>query len=104
MAEFTGRFDSLTIDWKTKERQVIFTVNEQSAIESLVALQGIEKLSIKAVKHRERRSLDANALLWLCLGKIADALRSDKWEVYLQMLKRYGKFTYICVKDRKSVV
>ena len=98
MAEFTGRFDSLTIDWKTKERQVIFTVNEQSAIESLVALQGIEKLSIKAVKHRERRSLDANALLWLCLGKIADALRSDKWEVYLQMLKRYGKFTYICVK------
>ena len=22
----------------------------------------------------------------------------DKWDVYLMMLKRYGKFTYICVK------
>lgn len=98
MAEFTGKFEAITIDWKTKERQVVFTVNEASALESLVALQGVEKLSIKAVKHREKRSLDANGLLWLCLGKIAEALRTDKWDVYLQMLKRYGKYTYICVK------
>lgn len=48
--------------------------------------------------HREKRSRSANALLWACLGEIAAALRTDKWEVYLQMLKRYGKYTYICVK------
>ncbi len=96
--EFTGKFGSISIDWKTGERQVTFTVNEKTAVESLIALEGEEKLSIKAVKYRNRRSLDANALLWLCLGRLADALRTDKWEVYLQMLKRYGKFTYICVK------
>ena len=22
---------------------------------------------------------------------------ADKWDIYLQMLKRYGKYTYICV-------
>ena len=96
--EFTGKFEAITIDWKTKERQVVFTVNEASALESLVELQGIEKLSIKAVKYREKRSLDANGLLWVCLGQIAEVLRTDKWDVYLQMLKRYGKYTYICVK------
>ena len=51
-------------------------------------------------EHREKRSKDANALLWACLGELAGALRSDKWAVYLQMLKRYGTYTYICVKPK----
>ena len=49
-------------------------------------------------EHREKRSKNANALLWKCLGDIAEALKADKWDIYLQMLKRYGKYTYICVK------
>jgi hypothetical protein len=49
-------------------------------------------------EHKQKRSLNSNALLWHCLGEIANALNTDKWEVYLQMLKRYGKYTYICVK------
>ena len=51
-------------------------------------------------EHKEKRSLNANALLWKCLGELASALRSDKWTVYLQMLKRYGTYTYICVKPK----
>lgn len=49
-------------------------------------------------EHKQKRSLNANALLWHCLGEIANTLNTGKWEVYLQMLKRYGKYTYICVK------
>ena len=49
-------------------------------------------------EHKDKRSLNANALLWKCLGDIANAIHSDKWTVYLQMLKRYGTYTYICVK------
>lgn len=51
-------------------------------------------------EHRDRRSLSANGLLWACLGEMAASLRSDKWAVYLQMLKRYGTYTYICVKPK----
>lgn len=51
-------------------------------------------------EHKEKRSLNANALLWKCLGEIASAIHTDKWEVYLQMLKRYGTYTYICVKPK----
>lgn len=96
--EFTGKLMNVNRDWNTGQFQVTFTINEQSALHSAEEIRNCEKLIIKAVKHREKRSLDANACLWLCLGRIADALRSDKWDVYLQMLKRYGKFTYICVK------
>lgn len=49
-------------------------------------------------EHKEKRSNNANRLLWECLGELAVALKSDKWSIYLLMLKRYGKYTYICVK------
>lgn len=62
-------------------------------------------IEVDIKKFREKRSLNANRLLWDCLGEIAEALRTDKWNVYLMMLKRYGKYTYICVKPNvvKSV-
>ena len=51
-------------------------------------------------EHKEKRSLDANGLLWACLQEIAQALDTDKWTIYLQMLKRYGKFDYVIVKEK----
>lgn len=96
--DFTGKLHSISKDWQTGQFTISFTVNEQSAINEVDKIKDCEKLSIKAVKHRERRSLDANALLWKCIGDIASALRADKWDIYLQMLKRYGQYTYICVK------
>jgi len=97
--EFTGQIQNVSRDWQSGQYQITFTVNEAGAINEVNNIKDCEKLNIRAVKYRNRRSLDANALLWLCLGRLADALRTDKWEVYLQMLKRYGKFTYICVKQ-----
>lgn len=96
--EFTGKIQNVSKDWQTGQFQITFTVNETSAINEVNNIQSCERLSIKATRYREKRSLDANGLLWLCLGRIAESLRTDKWEVYLQMLKRYGKYTYICVK------
>lgn len=97
--QFTGNLKNIQTDWNTGETQIVFTVNEKSALAEVDKLKD-KKLSIKAVQYREKRSLDANAMLWACLGEIATAMTppADKWDVYLQMLKRYGKYTYICVK------
>lgn len=54
-------------------------------------------LNLEIKQHRNHRSKDANALLWECIGRIAMALRADKWDIYLLMLKRYGQYTYIVV-------
>lgn len=48
-------------------------------------------------QHREKRSLNANAYFWVLVGKIADVLRADKDEVYLEMLKRYGQSDLVSV-------
>ena len=54
-------------------------------------------LDLKIKKWRETRSKDANALLWHCIGEIANVVGETNWKVYLSLLKDYGQFTYICV-------
>lgn len=49
--------------------------------------------------HREKRSQNANAYAWALIGKIADALRTDKDAVYLQMLERYGQSEIVTVRE-----
>lgn len=98
--EFTGKVEGVVKNWSTNQYQITFSVNEESAIEQIDNIMKCDKLSIKANKYRQKRSLDANGLLWLCLGRIASDLRTDKWDVYLEMLKRYGQYTYIVVKEK----
>lgn len=95
--ECTGSIKDISRDWRTNQLNLTLSINENFAIDEIDKLKD-DKLSIKITKYRQKRSLDANGLLWVCLGQIAEVLRTDKWEVYLQMLKRYGKYTYICVK------
>lgn len=97
--EFTGQIKGIHNDYITGDLNITFSVNEKSTIlPEYEKLKNCKKLRIKAVQYREKRSLDANAYLWVLLQKLAEALRSDKWSIYLQMLKRYGQFTYIVVK------
>lgn len=96
--ECTGKIKDISLDWKTNQINLSLSIIERNSISEIERLKDDEKLSIKIVKYRKKRSLDANGLLWHCLGEIASSLQADKWDIYLQMLKRYGKYTYICVK------
>lgn len=64
--------------------------------------QDREKL-FEVKQHREKRSLSANAYAWVLIGKIADAVRASKDEVYLMMLKRYGQSEVISVRSDVSL-
>jgi hypothetical protein len=95
---FTGRFLSVSKDWQTGHYHITFSINEESALAEIEKIQKAEKLSVVAKIWRKHRSLDANALLWHCIGQIAADQGADKWDIYVLMLKRYGKYTYVCVK------
>lgn len=97
--EVTGELQSISKDWQSGKFIISLEINEKISQEMVEEIQNC-KLAINLKKWRAKRSLDANALLWHCLGEIAKAMPTptDKWEVYLMMLKRYGKYTYICVK------
>lgn len=97
--EFTGTIRGIDKNYITGEINITFSVNEKNTVlPEYEKLKDCKKLRIRAVQYRKKRSLDANAYLWALLQKMAEVLRTDKWSLYLQMLKRYGKFTYIVVK------
>ena len=67
-----------------------------------------DKLRIKAVKYKEKRSLDANAYAWVLMTKIADVVNSSKEEIYEDMLQKYGSLYededgYITITVKKTV-
>lgn len=97
--KFTGVIKNVFRDWNTNKYNITFEINEPAAVQEVDKIKD-SKLSIEAKKYRKKRSIDANALLWACLGEIAAAMNppADKWDIYLNMLKDYGKYTYICVR------
>ena len=54
-------------------------------------------------KHREKRSLNANAYLWKLVTEIGNILNKSKEEVYLQMLIDYGQSEMISILSEINV-
>lgn len=81
---------------------ITFRVDKQSAQAArglANKLHGMkDKLIVTIKEYRNRRSLSANAYMWELLSQIAQSIGSDKDAVYLEMLRRYGKFTYAVVR------
>ena len=105
--ETTGRLTgaSRTLDG----RGIILTFEvDGSAAGQVEGIMKQDRLRIKAVKYKEKRSLDANAYAWVLMTKIADVVSTSKEEVYEDMLRRYGYIYeddegYITVTVKKSV-
>ena len=60
--EATGELIEVSRDWVTNKFKITFEINENLNQETIENIQGV-KLTIKAEKHKQKRSLDANALL-----------------------------------------
>lgn len=94
----TGKIVGANIDFKTGKPTISFEVNERHDFEMMVDdLKDNDRLSIEVKPYRKHRSLNANAYAWVLIGKIADAVRAGKDEIYLQCLKRYGQSELISV-------
>lgn len=54
-----------------------------------------KEIDIEFKTHRKKRSLDANAYMWVLLGEMARVLETDKDSIYLKELERYGVYDVI---------
>lgn len=94
-----GRIHNFTKDIFTRKQ--LLTLEVEGDCSDLIENLKDQRLSIDIKKYRKKRSLDANGMLWACIGDIAKAINADKWDVYLMMLKRYGVYTYGVFKESK---
>lgn len=89
--EFTGKLVGVAKDWITGQFQLTFSMNEQEKAEFIDDIKSVDKLSIKAVKYRQKRSLDANAYYWQLISKVAEKLLLTKPYTHNLMLRKYGQ-------------
>ena len=58
-------------------------------------LHGCPALDLAISKHRERRSLDANAYAWVLMDRLAEKTGVSKEEIYRESVKNIGGNAYI---------
>ncbi|MBQ6501211.1 MAG: hypothetical protein IJI87_07555 [Mogibacterium sp.] len=95
--EMLHESDRLTITIDYKDRMQL--------IDKLNALGNIEpeaEYDIEVKKHRQRRSLDANAYLWVLADKIAEKAEITATDVYRKAIHDVGTFQYVAVHQDKS--
>jgi hypothetical protein len=84
------------------ELTLSLSLSKQEAITEVAELKGIlgkgKELTVEVKQYRAKRSLDANAYMWVLLTSMAAVLHTTKDELYLLMLERYGICTHIVVK------
>lgn len=96
----TGKIVGIAKDFKTGRYNLTLEVNENHEAENIYdKFSGIEKLIINLSLYRKKRSLNANAYLWVLCEEIAKRTDTDKWDVYINALRERGVFTHIVVKE-----
>lgn len=85
MIRLTGKIKDVSMGFLDGECKLTLAVNEKNDLKvAYDELSQCELLDIELKKHREKRSLNANAYLWVLCGKLADKIGVDKESVYRQ--------------------
>lgn len=88
--ECIGRFKGLGIDLMSKHQKLEIEIDTDIR-EEYDKLKDKEKLRIRIVQYRKKRSLDANAYYWTLLTKFADVIGLSNPEAHNMMLRGYGQ-------------
>lgn len=90
--DLTGTIAYINADYITKKLEVTLSINEEKAfMEKYGRLKDAELLDIRIKKHREKRSLDANAYFHVLVGKLAETMRISRPYCKNLMIGRYGQ-------------
>lgn len=88
--KFTGRLKEPVIDFLTGKMTALIQINEDFR-QAYEELKDCEKIDIEVKKHREKRSLNANAYFHVLNGKIADKVGISKPRCKNILIGRYGQ-------------
>ncbi len=72
----------------------------ESSMEAHWAMQDLRGANeVEVIRKRKKRSGDQNAYMWELVGKIAEKLRSSQNEVYRGLIRDYGVYEVIPVRE-----
>lgn len=91
--ETTGRLKDVSRDFETGNLIITFTTN--SPVLPIDELKGCDAVDITAKRHREKRSLNANAYFHKLVTEIADKVHASNNEVKNRLIREYGAYEFI---------
>lgn len=93
-----GTIEDISIDYKTQKPKILLVLNERESLSSIEELKE-DKLSIEIKKYKNKRSLDANAYMWVLISKLEEKLNISKDIIYKDAIKNIGVYEVIPVKN-----
>lgn len=91
MMEAIGKIGSVARDLPSGQFIISFMVSTLPS--DLETLTGCDALDITAKRHREKRSLNANAYYWTLIGKLSTKLKIPAAELHNTFLRKHPVFT-----------
>ena len=90
----TGKLISATRDIVSGRMHLTFAL-DSAPTDEINNLASCELLDIEAGKHRNKRSLDANAYFHVLVGKMADVLTVSKARMKNILISKYGQVQFL---------
>ena len=87
----TGTITDINIDFKTHKAKISLLLDTKQ-LDIVEELKNENKLNIELKKHREKRSLDANAYFWKLLQELRELAEIDTIKDYKRRIKELGIF------------
>ena len=96
------------IEFKTKKPEFKFLINgmveisfttNKSILKSFGNIDEDKDLTVQVKEYRQKRSLSQNAYMWVLLDEIAKVVGNTKEEIYKTLVKDYGVFEVLPLKD-----
>lgn len=96
-----GKIVNLDLDFVTHKPKLTLQLNTQY-LEGYDEISNLDDLDITIEKHKEKRSLNANAYCWTLIGRIAEVIGNTKEEVYREYIKHKGIYRIITIDEKAA--
>ena len=99
------------IEFITKDPEIMFSASGEMRViltaprTEAKSFEGLPKgkdLAVTIKRHHKKRSLDANALLWVMCDNIAKKISASKEEVYKRFIRDYGVFEIVPIRNEAA--
>lgn len=86
-----AKISYIGIDYKTNKSQITFLFDNKDILEQAEELKD-KKLNVEVKKWYKKRSLNANAYLWVLIKKLSEKLSLSRIEIYKKHIYEAGTY------------
>lgn len=91
---------TLRRDTSVKGQEITFVTKDVRESDKIFSEQGDKELEVIIRPVKKKRSLDANAYMWVLADKIAKKIGNDKEFVYRVAVKACGRFADVAIQNK----